>query len=1214
VDESGNFNGYIDAELPETFTPKVTALHSINAAIAQSGTDVYYIPKLKDFDLDLANYVAKSNDIYKKEHKFAVVSNQYFDSEVSTSEVATNNRTTRALKTLGYDFLLSNEQVNINTSENAISATYKPELTDDSSILMLTAIMDIYKALGQYERDMKIVFNKDPTLAVSSSPISQYLSVLMKDGNSIDTSEGKAWVWMSVSNPELYRTKAINDKIINSNVTIITGEESKVTTTLNYSDLYKNITLGEFCSVLKNLMDLYGETVMTNDEEKILLQVYGKYIPYYLDESQLDSVKYLLAKGILNPDKEGGYDYLAPLTLDDMLDILMAVKDKDSRYTYKDVQITLDSKLADLGYYETSVVGDVNPVNNVAQDYDVSASNTFDYLVKAKNGYTNFYGNGTNGSEKGKLYYSDLGLLGSKYVSGTSENTKNIIQYMGITPQGYYWFKITTSKTELSKYGLIDSSNYLTITCGESSKSNPTATSKIQYYKMKYGGGVYSPTQSKTLSGKSFDDSNYDSQYVDSIRKGAAQVSSIYGRTYLAANSGITITFTLNATTYKSDVTKITFDGIALTSLGTTGKWEQNGYTISLYKKDIYRGQIVFKVSGCTDLADFRGHVKHPNLDNKYKTYQTFCQSGSNVLVNFDYLQDMGIARGIVDLGDDRILLTTDHNNIYLCQKEGVIIVGNTVYPAAPNSIMYYEKDGQKFVDYRAVQGWSSDYYVFQNTDGTITMSLSNKATNNEIGDRPILMPYGTYNSNSTTYQGTNSSSLKVQYYSSLTSKTEGILLTSLFPTANYMVYIGDDEYGRTGTNQDYLFVFKLKGVKINGEKVSYTNDEKARSLLRENIGYDAPKSWLVYVYPIYHEETSTQHNPPNLHYNKDVGYYYTPQSDVSNILDKYYASCTTKADGTGKLRFKTGYTNQIVLPFISNNKYNSFIYNINFNTFNYKATSFSYGVAPAPFLFKSTKDNKNKVAKWSPDYTSSSILDKSYTDLMDNLVMNPAPTGVISSLLNLGNKTIDEIKNTTPILYYGTVRVKLVPSTLSLKAAEKSFTSLIDNDKVVCRILRSTVGGYIYGIMGEDMSLISGSDSIIDQAEKPDISSGLSLPKFDFGKFKFGNLLQNAEDWITIATIFALNIIPRIAVGIFMILIGLSLVTNVKPWVRFCDNVFDLYKLLTFKRKDVHTIDTYLMFFSSILGIAVFGLFMDGTVIELYSWAARAISGILTR
>ena len=65
----------------------------------------------------------------------------------------------------------------------------------------------------------------------------------------------------------------------------------------------------------------------------------------------------------------------------------------------------------------------------------------------------------------------------------------------------------------------------------------------------------------------------------------------------------------------------------------------------------------------------------------------------------------------------------------------------------------------------------------------------------------------------------------------------------------------------------------------------------------------------------------------------------------------------------------------------------------------------------------------------------------------------------------------------------------------------------------------------------------------------KPRLDAGGASAGFDWEQFFHDIGIQNADDWLTIAIIAVLNILPRIFMFAFIILMGLSLIANVKPW-----------------------------------------------------------------
>ena len=129
-----------------------------------------------------------------------------------------------------------------------------------------------------------------------------------------------------------------------------------------------------------------------------------------------------------------------------------------------------------------------------------------------------------------------------------------------------------------------------------------------------------------------------------------------------------------------------------------------------------------------------------------------------------------------------------------------------------------------------------------------------------------------------------------------------------------------------------------------------------------------------------------------------------------------------------------------------------------------------------------------------------------------------------------------------------------------------------------------------------------------------PTLTTKNSEPAFDWGEFFKNYGLQNADDWLTIAIIAVLNILPRIFMFLFIVLMSLALIADVKPWRLFCKTVIDPYKVLTAGRQDVDTIQVKRIFLYSIIALALFGLFQNGIILRVIAWFARAVVSILSR
>ena len=109
-----------------------------------------------------------------------------------------------------------------------------------------------------------------------------------------------------------------------------------------------------------------------------------------------------------------------------------------------------------------------------------------------------------------------------------------------------------------------------------------------------------------------------------------------------------------------------------------------------------------------------------------------------------------------------------------------------------------------------------------------------------------------------------------------------------------------------------------------------------------------------------------------------------------------------------------------------------------------------------------------------------------------------------------------------------------------------------------------------------------------------------------DWDEWTTQRLLEDFEFGIAIAMILVLNILPRLALAILLLLVALGCIQNVKFWQLFCDRIWDPYKFLTFGRRDVHTFRSLTTFRNSIIAMAVFALFVDGTIIHIYEWIVQ--------
>lgn len=1122
----------------------------------------------------MAEYVSNCVDYKNEPKKFAAVYSGWHDPPIYNAPIYQPVKT-RPFEVLGYDMMLKNDTVAFSSVNGELKVEYKPEFIQDGQIDYYTALMNIYKALGKYEYDIRYAFTQD-NIDVNTSPLAQNLGLLL-NSKQLDGSDGVAWVYMSRSNRSFYKTKA--DKDFTQLIEDLDMRYGKsIDTVVRFSE-DEYITLGDFCMLVHQLMILYGEPLLTQQEEDLLIQVYGKNLPFYMADDTtffdggdiFNAIKYLYAKGILDGEREEAYDWYSNLTINDMLDILMSVKDVNSRHTFKDIDINIDSELSDLGYYATTMIGTDSPILEMTSS-DVTTY--YDYLVEKYPGVSIF----TDGSTvyetgfyvKGDKTYSNI------YVDEVKLNIEN--PDTKLTEEHYFYhFRIPRDYKD----------KYLYIMCKGTGK---------QYFRIKNNGGLYTITgvagkkdsyiKKKTLSRVSFQKANVIGDYKDATTKIA-----FAGQRLAPASGSFIMAFTVSSASelsklrWKDGSKEYTFDELAKKEVfkQTIGK-----YTFKKGVQSKGTSVVPITVEGCSDISEFRSHIKHTNEADKYGTYEVFCQNGKSALVNFSYFQKLGLAQRYQELDDEVLLLTTKFNNIYLCPKQRWVVVGNTVYDV-PNGVkLYYKKDGQLFVDYKAVVGWINDYYIFSSDNGVLSLSPPNFTikTSDKLDDTKYIH---------TIYP---EAYLGVQMYYDKTLKQYVVPLTSLYPLANYFVFIGDEEATLDVGATDYLFVFKLRAS-------HEYDDTEARNLLQSLMGLSPPDDWVVCAYRLSREKKSKE-NPKDIQYVEYYGYCCIPTKvdKFKDALEEY----NKKLDGIG-----TSDDVKVSCPLFTRKSTEAstngaIIYDFNVNVWTKSGKTVTYGRAPNAFI----KDNKKSsgVSRFRiPGESKSSVKTTYKGDRFSDFDMIPAPVGVISSIVSMANMDKETYFKSSTKLYVGTAYATTTKDGKNLEVANHKYTGVPDS----FHILRSTGLGYVLSTSDLE-TLVPSVDATSSGKGRPNLSITDSLHNFDWERFTFTRLIERTDSAITIATIVVLNIIPRIALFLFLSLIALSLITNVRFWVLFCDRIFDIYKFLTFQRRDVHTINTRRLFWTSILAMAMFGLFMDGTVINILAWLVKFVGVFMSR
>ena len=244
-----------------------------------------------------------------------------------------------------------------------------PVLSANEDLLTQDYVLQsIYRTLGINCLRSDVFLYSDKYHTVNNTPLATQLTVAIDKINQI---QNRMDVFVTRANLDKYWEKALTDGLVfesGRNVPSTVGAsykpqqtpaaggvvEQELGSTRNVSyDAARNehLSLAEFCYILTRAMNIYGEEVITQQEKRALLAAYGAQLPYYLPETQLNAIEYLMAKGIVS-NNMGWSDYL---TVEDMLIILSRVKDPGSRLTFKDISLNYNLDLLDAGYYPADI-------------------------------------------------------------------------------------------------------------------------------------------------------------------------------------------------------------------------------------------------------------------------------------------------------------------------------------------------------------------------------------------------------------------------------------------------------------------------------------------------------------------------------------------------------------------------------------------------------------------------------------------------------------------------------------------------------------------------------------------------------------------------------------------------------------------------------------------------------------------------------------------
>lgn len=1109
---------------------------------------------------------------------------------------------TRFGEVLGYDVYARDGETYVKNADGSISnPSARDWLSYNTPVTYKWAVTNAYRAVGVEHTQVwyQTYFNgegADTTLYtgllgkprtykwdINSSPLSLELA-----GNIKNVTHGADYpivgVWASRTHPDAYVTQANTDLL---NINIEDGE----------------IQFVEFCNLVADLMHLYGEPVITDQEKYMLLEAYGRDLPYDLAGVQLDAVEYLLCRGILDSPTSFELDdgtvipieWHTGIRFDVAATILMRVKDTGSRLTFKEFQLTTDLELLSKGYYptEVAVAPQLDGYSIMANTPDYTRSEYYDYYVKRADNRALFVT--TNNGEAVPDTVPPIVATGdqdwNQRLYGSS--------YLGVTDLGWYHFRVPILPDQDVIY--INSTN--------------SQTDDPEQYVLQQGGGRYvMGTSGASITGTRtpFTEAD-DVALVDRERWQESSESSTAQNA--ATNNQLVTDFDI---TISKDVAGM----INKTATTTMWEWWQNHVDGATYASNAQADGVTFNVKAglnstgyvnlhvTADKGTSAGTVKKAlgldtvrgdtlnrllsEEDNPVVVTEAFALRNSRYIVSVDYLKTVGYIDNWTVYGDGRFYFTaavpvpTGDANIGISTSYADVYVNTTgEYPTCTygaqyirmpkNVVAVYLLDGVYYLDLSIVQGrfGSAQAISLKAEDGTEL--LTNQPS------------YG------------NKSVVTVRQDGGATAHTfidiggkQFLDMSGINWSLNVIAYVDTSE---GGTPDIQVFTLWETGNVVQG------NDDPQRQAFSRCFGM-LPASDTTWV-------TQAAVNPEFAYSDgqsvEGRTVLYTPSNQVLLLPGKTSVASLSTFYDTGLYQDRTkpfqlamdddGTQQQCQQTMVTN--------------WMYKADVDKY--VPAS-LWRAKSGTRLEVYVGPRNDNVLASGPRSITDDSSLITDAPSIKYAVFGLPAIVSACAVEVDRNAPFLNaVNDVTLYAGPSRLTGDIG--AFLDTVDGMVYILHAAssRDASGARVYAAV-QTVEFVSTDTSITGVAQKPSWQKGEPNAITDWLAWLKEAKLSDAEDVLTICIIAVLNLLPRLFMFLFIILMALSMIASVKPWQVFCDKVFDPYKFISAGRMTVHTVDIKKVVLCSMIALCMYGLFQNGLILELIAWCTRAVTGILNR
>lgn len=1129
----------------------VTEVFSLNNRIK----NCYYKPCVEEIYM-LEEYVMLQGDM-------ASAYTGFFD--LTADSPYTGNQECRELEILGYDFLLAEEsydgsQYHVKRVEGAISKQ--------------TAVMDIYKALGIEIQQIQLYHSRQEKKDMVNSPAVKNLPWLVND---IDASRGRTDVFITRTNPLYYVEKAKSD---------LHWNDADVSST-------ESMTLGEFIVRVADMMDLYGEPVISQAEMNVLLQVFGGNIPTSLTGPQRDAYVYLRSRGILTDEYQV---FSSALTFKQMIEILMRVKDVDSRQNLKEIQVTMDisDSLINKGFFPKNVIlTSGTDAIQIAEDYDYTEVTVYDYFISVD-------GLGFNTNSKP---YIPIDLNNPTLSSGFLG--ASVLGYETINGGQYVHVKINAAG-ESEYFNGVQEMTGLSTAFIMVDGSNPDRRVVFEQ-----GGGIYTTSTAMgdilATNRLPFDqDVGAWAGYVDKERSTNGTQSE---ENLLSRIVGLFKPISVKAADPSSDP-------VVEMTIFNWSNVDQDPAINDQTQLDIY-SQIY--VDSNTDTAvlkmnksyvdTFRQNIKR-KADSPVGNSRLvigIAQVSGNTLVPVKDLVEWGLVYepDVWDFSDGILVLDTQYGRVILNQNINTVVAGTTLYKIAPSTMLFTGVRAEDLmVDFRAVYGWSANIADITMTGTGDSYSIGIAEYDEDNKALPLKsnnIEINKYFRNDIGYTGHKALFIP----SNVAASTQGYLMVSNYQFANW---IAIDSYDPT---ENAVYVFYPKAAFTNAQ-LAPPDDIIAREEIGKYMVYNITENnnWVVRKFPLdfqQHDEAG------KITYIQQYGYVYNVPLKSDFDYTKYLKG-------------------ECILPLYfegSGNK-NEWCWNANVN------------------IWGSMEMGKREYGQLSGNGPPAKLIvdwegNTSTVTGNNQVIIQATPAGVQSLFGGVelqyadiesgkNNYLVDAAKNNSnTAIYFGTSR--LTPNTsgngVSINISKSwvsnvgpqtySCTFNLDNAKRFYEMVKwkrlatdtDWEHSYIsFGDILETKTIEEIQQNVADVTKVPievsaeDYEGGYG----EFDKFSMDYLLRNVDKtvyWILIVTV---KILPMLMIISITIMMGLSFMSDNKIVQKIIAKTFDPIKFLTFGHKSFSEMSRKRSLISLMVGYLAAVLIADGNVLKVIMFLSRFV------